>query len=77
MHEINHTIGARDHYHEVDVNGNCKFADVCSRPQCAAPNARPASCIMNEQYQNQNISSGSIICDACKVDIKNHLANHH
>jgi len=72
LHELNHQYGARDHYHEEDANGNCKFSDICS--QCGE-NPRPGSCIMANS--RQDINSSQIICSGCKQDIINHLKDHH
>ena len=73
MHELNHQYGAPDHYHELDANGNCKFADICSK--CLGPNARPASCIMNDS--TLDINNSDIICSGCQADILSHLQGHH
>ena len=72
LHELNHQYGARDHYHEEDANGNCKFSDICST---CGENPRPGSCIMANS--RQDINSSQIICFGCKQDIINHLKDHH
>ena len=87
MHELNHQIGAKDHYHEEMVSGvvtSCKRSvanggnGICSNLQCNTKNGtqyRPDSCIMNNSYQD--ISNSNILCDACKNDILAHLNSHH
>lgn len=72
MHEINHQIGAPDHYHELNKYGVCKFADICS---VCGTNPRPATCIMNTT--SRDISSTDIICDQCLLQIRAHLSDHH
>ncbi len=85
MHELNHTIGAPDHYHEqtalLDITTCLRCTSnggngLCSNALCNSWNGttnRPSSCIMNDS--RVNISSDSIICDGCKTDILSHLQN--
>ena len=87
MHELNHQIGAKDHYHEEMEAGDiktCKRAvanngnGICSCQDCNDENGtqfRPGSCIMNNSYQS--INNSNILCDACKSDILAHLNSHH
>lgn len=86
MHELNHQYGASDHYHEQTNNNisSCVRAvqnggnGTCSDATCNAVNgtlARPASCIMNESWQD--ISQDSIICSYCRSAITSHLNSHH
>ncbi len=72
FHELAHQYGARDHYHEEDANGNCKFADRCS---VCNEGQRPTSCIMYSS--SQDIHSDTVLCDWCLSDILAHLENHH
>lgn len=85
MHELNHTIGAPDHYHEqtslLDITTCLRCSSnggngLCSNVLCNSWNGttnRPSSCIMNDS--NIDISSDSILCDGCKADILSHLQN--
>ena len=72
MHELNHQYGARDHYHELDDQGNCKFSDICS---VCGENPRSEFCIMNNS--RQDITAATIICNDCINDILEHLNDHH
>lgn len=72
MHEINHQIGAPDHYHELDAYGNCKFADICS--ECGT-NPRQGTCIMCTT--EISINNSDVICSECQLEIISHLENHH
>ena len=75
MHELNHQYGAPDHYHELadsSDESSCKFKDICST--CGV-NPRPSTCIMNSS--RKDISPDSIICNACRNDMKTHLNDHH
>ena len=67
--------GARDHYHDPAVPDNdetCKNKDICS--QCG-DNPRPDSCIMN--HSRIDITSDTVICEACQNEIIAHLESHH
>lgn len=59
MHELCHTIGIKDHYHET-VDGVCKNKSICSH--CGI-NPRAATCIMNSS--RKDISSSDILCADC------------
>lgn len=74
-HEVAHTIGAKDHYHEMITNADgtrtCKFKDVCS--QCGK-NARPFECLMyTSSYPSTVGADGNYFCNACKTEILQHL----
>ena len=75
-HEIAHTIGAPDHYHELKTDGTCRSGDICS--ECGN-NKRPAYCIMNNVWgaDLENVDPENIFCQECKVDIISHLNEHH
>ena len=75
-HEIAHTIGAPDHYHELETGGTCRSGDICS--ECGN-NKRPAYCIMNNVWgaDLENVDPENIFCQECKVDIISHLNEHH
>ena len=67
--------GARDHYHELENEydqNSCKFKDVCS--ECGT-NKRAETCIMN--HSRINITSDTVICEACQNEIIAHLESHH
>jgi len=74
MHELNHQIGAPDHYHEIidEENNICRGGDLCY--DCGT-NARPESCIM--AHSRTDITASTVICDGCKNDIYDHLSGHH
>lgn len=72
MHELNHQYGAPDHYHEILSSGKCRGGAICST---CGTTKRPSSCIM---YQSRiNISTSTVICTGCQIDIANHLNDHH
>ena len=85
MHEMNHQLGARDHYHELADPTNprsCKNRAICS--YCDQPNARHAACIMNNSARA--ITNAVIICGAassngtvtgCWNEIISHLRSNH
>lgn len=72
LHELAHQYGALDHYHELDADGNCKFADRCSDRN---ENQRPRTCIMYDS--DVSIYSDTVFCEWCVEDILKHLEEHH
>lgn len=85
MHELNHQIGAPDHYHETidgTDTGICKNSlengsGFCSSTICNSTfhtTNRPESCIMNDIWEVIcDINSDNIICEGCQDDIREHL----
>ncbi|GHU53787.1 hypothetical protein FACS1894132_06980 [Clostridia bacterium] len=76
VHELNHTFGARDHYHEELINDNgtayCRNKSICS---ICGSNPRPATCIMNNS-RGRDISETDILCDTCKEDMLYYILRH-
>ncbi len=70
MHELNHSIGADDHYHAPIEGVGCLNEDRCI--ECKGKYARDPNCIMNETYR-QSINDSDIICYHCKSNILDHL----
>ena len=68
LHELNHQLGASDHYHE-DAGDGCRNSELCYT--CNPLTGRPESCIMNKSEQPLNTTS--TICQHCKDEIKEHL----
>lgn len=87
MHELNHQLGAIDHYHELinaDDMSSCKRdtdnggTGYCSKKQCNKENQtiyRSEACIMNKS--RQDISSSTIICEDCKSEILAYLDDNN
>lgn len=71
MHELNHTIGAPDHYHEILSNGTCRSGAICS---VCGTNPRPSSCIMKST--GVSINSNDVICPHCIRDIRTYLISN-
>ncbi len=77
MHEMNHQLGARDHYHDEKIPGDktsCANRDICS--ECQQANMRPASCVMYDA-NFFNIHAADAICEPCKNEMRAHLVDHH
>ncbi len=80
-HELAHTIGAEDHYHEwiyhKDGTRSCRGGSLCV--QCNPTSGRPEWCYMSngkiEDPENYDINN--LFCPGCLADIEQHLAGHH
>ncbi len=77
MHELSHTIGAKDHYHHVieiteDGEEVCKNAEICST--CGTLEKRDINCLMSRATGEV---SSAMYCDSCKEEILAHLESHH
>ena len=74
MHELNHQLGAEDHYHEI-INENtnrCGGGDICS---VCGKYPRPATCVMYSS--NTDINRPDILCLGCQRDIRKNLKSTH
>ena len=71
-HELSHQCGAPDHYHEILEDGSCRGGDMCADSECANPNPRPSSCLMNDGWmwdiQTKNVND--IWCTGCQTDMQ-------
>jgi len=77
MHELNHFLGAHDHYHEVEIKGDdesCINKYFCSK--CNKNNYYQTTCIMYNSRQSINNNPHNIICLPCKDDMINYLDNY-
>ena len=72
IHEIAHSLGAPDHYHEGDP---CKNEDLCI--ECNPETGRPTWCIMSDGWLYAPYDEETLWCDDCYNDVILHLIDHH
>ena len=77
VHEMSHTFGAPDHYHEIREDGSCTGGSLCK--VCNPSSNRSTSCIMCDGWQDVvgKEDKSVIFCQGCYNDILNHLKSHH
>lgn len=71
LHEMAHTLGVKDHYHETDENDICRNKQTCS--ECGI-NPRSKKCIMYSANSYSDIIScdkNTFFCQDCNEDIIN------
>lgn len=73
VHELAHTFGATDYYHEKDADGNCLHSEYCI--ECHPETGRPKFCIMCEGWPEDITTRNphQLFCEGCIQDMKNHL----
>ena len=88
MHELGHSFGAHDHWHDTDQflgdrcnKPHCAFSRCnplpCDLVECVAPTTRrPSTCLMAGSA-GKNIFNSNIFCANCTTEIDNHINNHH
>lgn len=76
-HELSHSLGAPDHYHEILSDGSCRGGNLCK--VCNPSSARTASCIMCDGWQDvvKKENKKELYCQGCYNDILAHLKSHH
>ena len=78
LHEISHSIGAIDHYHDTyyDEEGkeHCLNNEICSE---YGKNKRDARCIMGYGRYGTEPHLNHLFCEPCKQEINAHIRNHH
>ena len=72
LHELGHTLGAKDHYHEIKDDGTCKSSEICT--DCGDFELkRSHECVYNEQNYNPD----DPFCNECRMDMLLSLYNRN
>lgn len=76
-HELSHSFGAPDHYHEIRSDGSCTGGNLCK--VCNPSSNRSTTCIMCSGWQDvvKKEDKSTLYCTGCYSDINNHLKDHH